>query len=391
MEKLFIEDLCVEGQKVLMRVDFNVPLDNDLNITDTTRIEASLPSIQYVLQKGGSLILMSHLGRPRNERAPALSLKPIAQELSNILGNPVHMAPDCIGPEVNELVNKMQKRDVLLLENLRFYRAEEHPEEAPDFAKHLASFGNFYVNDAFGTAHRKHSSTYTICQYFQGRAAAGYLMEKEIRFLSQILVNPQRPFYAIIGGAKISSKIGVLKSLIQKTDGILIGGGMAFTFLKAKGISIGNSVHEDDLLPEAKELMRICEEKKIPFLLPQDFLISEKIDQNADSRLVDVNQGVPEGFRGVDIGPKTIDQFATHLLKARTILWNGPLGIFECENFARGTYSIAEILARSQATTVVGGGDSVAAINAAESPIFRREVEQRWSLLKTELYQEWKP
>jgi phosphoglycerate kinase len=365
MEKLFIEDLPIQGKKILLRADFNVPLDSDMNVIDATRIEACLPSMRYILDKGGSLILMSHLGRPRNERNPALSLKPIAKELSKILEKEVQMAPDCIGHQVKELVDNMQSGDVLLLENLRFYRAEEHPEEDSQFAKELASFGNFYVNDAFGTAHRKHSSTYAICNYFPGRAAAGYLMEKEIRFLSQILMHPERPFYAIIGGAKISTKIGILKSLIKKVDGILIGGGMAFTFLKARGISIGESLHEDDLLPVAKELMDSCDEKKILFLLPRDFLIAREISQDAETSIVEAEKGIPKGYYGADIGPQSIDFFASYLLKAKTILWNGPLGVFECENFAGGTYSVAEILARSQATTVIGGGDSISAVKAA--------------------------
>jgi len=363
MTKLFIEDLPLKGKKVLMRVDFNVPLDGDQRITDTTRIEAALPSIQYVLKQGGSLILMSHLGRPHHSPEPELSLLPVAKMLEGLLNQPVKMPKDCIGREVKMKVDNLKPGEVLLLENLRFHRAEEYPEEAPDFAKELASYGDFYVNDAFGTAHRKHSSTYTIAQYFPGKAAAGYLMEKEIRFLGEVLKNPQRPFCALIGGAKISSKIGVIKSLLKRVDSLLIGGGMAFTFLKAKGMEIGNSICERDLIPLAKEILNLCEKSQVKIQLPVDFIAAKKCSDDAEARTVDATQGIPDGFEGLDIGQKTIDLFSKAISQAKTLLWNGPVGVFEFERFAKGTFAIAKAVADSSATSIVGGGDSVAAIN----------------------------
>ena len=363
MPKLFIEDLDFRGKKVLLRADFNVPLDGEGNITDTTRIEATLPSMRYILDHGGALILMSHLGRPKGEPDPALSLGPVAKALAALLERPVTLAANCIGNSVRTQVDTLQPGDVLLLENLRFHRAEEHPEESPDFAKELASYGSCYINDAFGAAHRKHSSTYTITQYFPDHAAAGYLLEKEIRFLGETLSQPRHPFYALIGGAKVSTKIGVIKALLQKTDRLLIGGGMAYTFLKAQGIPIGDSLVENELVPLAAELLK---EHGAQLVLPLDFLAATACSEDAPSKLVSTAVGIPPGYQGLDIGPQTISLFEHTLADAQTVLWNGPLGVYELDRFAGGTLAIARYLATLPAMSIVGGGDSIAAINEAQ-------------------------
>lgn len=365
VQKLSLSDLNLNGKKVLMRVDFNVPLDKKGNITDDTRIAASLPSIKYVLERGGALILMSHLGRPKDKRVPEMSLSPCAKRLSELLGIPVAMAPDCVGAETELMVGNLKPGQAILLENLRFHKGEEHPDEDPSFVKSLARLGDVYVNDAFGTAHRAHASTAVIAQYFPGKAAAGFLLEKEIQFLGNALLNPQRPFYAIIGGAKISSKIGVLQALLKKVDGLLIGGGMAYTFYKAQGIPIGNSLHEDDQLDKAKAILQDVPKAKLKFMLPVDNVAADRIDQTAKTEVVRIPPGIPEGFQGVDIGPETIRMFAAELQKAKMILWNGPLGVFEVPAFAKGTLAIAKNLANLDANTIVGGGDSVAAIQMA--------------------------
>ncbi|MCC5832555.1 MAG: phosphoglycerate kinase [Chlamydiales bacterium] len=360
MEKLFIEDLSIEGKKVIMRVDFNVPLDGEGNVTDATRIEAALPSIRYVIEKGGALILMSHLGRPRNEPNPALSLKPVAKVLEALIERPVKMASDCIGEEVREAAMKLKKGEVLLLENLRFHRAETHPDEDRDFAKELASLADLYVNDAFGAAHRKHSSTYAITSFFPGKAAAGYLLEKEIRFLGKTLQSPKRPFYALLGGAKISTKIGVVKSLLQKADRLLIGGGMAYTFLKARGHGIGKSLFEPEFLELAKDLLKEGGEK---IILPRDAIAAQECSEEASIKLIDFSEGdIPEGYEAFDIGPKTIERFSHALSEARTVMWNGPVGVYELERFAKGTKTLAARLGELDADTIVGGGDLIAAL-----------------------------
>lgn len=366
MTKLFIEDLLIRDKKILMRVDFNVPLDADLNVIDATRIEASLPSIRYVLKNGGALILMSHLGRPHNMPSKAFSLAPCAKVLSAILNQNVIMAHDCIGHQVEEMVKKLNPKEILLLENLRFHRGEEYPEEDPDFAKKLASYGNCYINDAFGTAHRKHSSTYTIAGYFPGNAAAGYLLEKEIRFLGNTINNPNRPFHTIVGGAKVSSKIGVLKSILAKVDTLLIGGGMAYTFLQAQGKNVGNSLVEKDFIPMAKEILFEAKERGVNLLLPEDAVIASQCSNTAPSRVVSMDEGIPEGFQGYDIGPRTIQSFNRCLEQAKTVLWNGPVGVYEVDSFAKGSFAIAKIMSQLKALTIVGGGDSIAIVNAAE-------------------------
>lgn len=359
-----IQDLDLKGKKVLIRVDFNVPLNTDGSISDDTRIRESLPSIQHVLKNGGSVILMSHLGRPKKGPDPQLSLAPCAAALSKLLGVPVLMAKDCIGDEVEKMAHALKPGQVLLLENLRFYPAEEKPDSDPAFAKKLASLGNVYVNDAFGTAHRRHSSTATIAEYFPNAAAAGFLLQKEIQFLGGLLTHPKRPFYAIIGGAKISTKMGVLKSLLSRVDGIFIGGGMAYTFFKAQGIAIGDSIHEDDQMPIALEFLQEASQKKIPCWLPVDLTIADAFSDEANRQIIFANNGIPAGWQGMDIGPQTFQDWNQELQKAGTIFWNGPLGVFEFPHFAKGTEKIAQVLSHlKNATTVVGGGDSVAAIN----------------------------
>jgi phosphoglycerate kinase len=360
MSKLSIVELPIKGKKVLMRVDFNVPLDKNQAITDDSRIQASLHSIKYVLEQGGALILMSHLGRPKEKRVPEMSLAPCAKRLSELLKKPVLMAPDCIGPDVEKMARDLKKGEILLLENLRFHRGEEHPEEDPEFVKQLAKLGDLYVNDAFGTAHRAHASTATITSYFPNKAAAGFLMEKEIKFLSSLL-NPKRPFCAIIGGAKISTKMGVLDSLMKKADALLIGGGMAYTFFKAQGIPIGDSIHEDDYLDKAKMIL----ENGSGIFLPQDTVVADRLQEGAHKKIVKSREGVPSGFQGVDIGPETVKQFISEMKKAATVLWNGPLGVYEIKEFAIGTQAVAEAIAKLNATTIVGGGDSIAALQQA--------------------------
>lgn len=363
MEKLTIKDLDIAGKRVLVRVDFNVPISPSGDVVDTTRIVSSLSTIEYILQHNGIVILMSHLGRPKDTPDKNFSLKPVAKVLESLIKRPVKMAPDCIGSEVEDLVRNLKQGDILLLENLRFHRAETHPEEDPSFAKKLASLGDLYVNDAFGAAHRKHSSTYNIAQYFPNKAASGFLLEKEIFFLSQMLTKPNRPFYAIVGGAKISTKIGVMKALLKKVDCLLIGGGMSYTFLKAKGINIGNSLLEESLVKDAKDLLESYPEK---ILLPSDVVVAKSCKEGAETLIIDISKdGIPPGYEGLDIGPKTIKEFKNKLDLAKTILWNGPLGVYEIKDFAQGTYSIAKHLAVTDAITIVGGGDVIAAVNQA--------------------------
>jgi len=343
-----LKDLSLKGKHVLMRVDFNVP-----SIADDSRIRAALPSINYVLGQGAALILMSHLGRPKG-KDPKLTLAPCAKRLSELLGKPVLFAPDCVGPVAEKMASELKPGQVLLLENLRFHVGEEEPEKEPDFVANLAKLGDVYVNDAFGTAHRAHASTAFIAKEFKNRAA-GFLMEKEIAVLSELIHEPKRPFYAIIGGAKVSTKIGLIQNLLKRVDALFLGGGMTFTFMKANGLEIGDSLFEADHVKEAKEVL------KSPKLhLPLDIVIADKFSNEAHRKLI--SGSIPVGWQGLDIGPKTIHEWSTAFSKAATVFWNGPLGVFEMSNFANGTKKIAEALADSKAKVIVGGGDSVAAI-----------------------------
>lgn len=363
MEKLTVQALPLKGKKVLMRVDFNVPLNKDGTIADDTRIKEAIPTIQYILDQGASVILMSHLGRPKSKRDLQFSLGICAKRLSQLLSAPVFFAPDCIGKEVEKMTQELKGGQVLLLENLRFYPAEENPDFDPTFAKQLSSLADFYVNDAFGTAHRKHSSTATIAQYFPGKAAMGLLMQKEFQFLEPLAKDPKHPFFAVVGGAKISTKMGVLKSLLDKVDEIFIGGGMAFSFFKAQGQEIGDSIFEETSLSQAREFLQISEAKGVKLHLPLDLIIANAFRDDATFKIISTKEPIPKGWQGMDIGPKTIETWSRAFREATTIFWNGPLGVFEFPHFARGTKEIAKAIGGLNATKIVGGGDSVAAIN----------------------------
>ena len=364
MNKLTIEDVELNGKRVLMRVDFNVPLENG-KVSNDKRIQAALPTIKHIVEKGGRLILMSHLGRPKGERVPEMSLKPCVPVLSGLLGKAVGFVEDCIGPEVEAAVAKLSDGDVLLLENLRYYG--EETENDPDFSAKLAKLGDIYMNDAFGTAHRAHASTVGVTEHFN-QCAAGYLMLRELNYIGGVLENPERPFVAVLGGAKISGKIDVISNLLPKVDRIIIGGGMAYTFFKAKGFEIGNSLLEKDKVEFAGDLLNQGGDK---IVLPVDCMVSDVFDFSARKvgvlKVVPID-GISEGFEGLDIGPETIERFKEILLNAKTIIWNGPMGVFEIDETAKGTYAIAGTLAdvtASGATTVIGGGDSASAINKA--------------------------
>ncbi|MCE2983786.1 MAG: phosphoglycerate kinase [Parachlamydia sp.] len=363
-KKLSNFDVPLKGEKVLMRVDFNVPMEKQ-EIKDDTRIKASLPSIQSILTGGGSVILMSHLGRPKGKPDLNFSLKPCADRLSELLQRPVKFVEECVGPQVETMVRELNEGEVLLLENLRFHKGEEKPEEEPGFTEALAKLGTIYINDAFGTAHRSHASTVLIARHFPGRAAAGLLLEKEITYLGSLLTDPKRPFCALLGGAKISTKFKVIEALMQKADQLLIGGAMAYTFFKAKGYSIGRSLYEEEFVEAARMLLTKREESSCQLVLPIDVIAAEAIRSDAKNMIVNVEKGIPEGFEGVDIGPLTIEAFQKELKKAGTIFWNGPVGVFECPPFDAGTKSIARLLAELTATTIVGGGDSIAALEEA--------------------------
>ena len=359
MAKLFIEDLDVKGKTVLMRVDFNVPLDEHRNITDDTRIRAALPSIKYIMENGGKAVLMSHLGRPKGEIKENMRLKPVADRLGEILGIKVKCAPDCIGPEVEQMAKELGQGRVLLLENLRFHREEEQNDN--EFAAQLAKLGDLYVNDAFGTAHRAHASTVGVTAYID-QCAAGYLLIKEIKFLGGALTEPKRPFVAILGGAKVSSKLGVIKSLLEKVDTLLIGGGMSYTFLKAQGHNVGDSLLEQDLVETAREMIDLAKEKGVQLLIPEDYVVADKFDSEANFKVVAAD-GIEAGWMGMDMGPKSTAKFIEVIKRAATVLWNGPVGVFEMEHFAKGTNAIAATVAATDCISIVGGGDSISAIN----------------------------
>ncbi len=357
-----LKDLSIRNKRALVRVDFNVPLDEQGKILDQSRIVSALPTIRYLLEQGCSIVLMSHMGRPKGGKDPKLSLKVCAQALSDLLGKQVVIAPDCVGPEVKKLVDALKPGEILMLENLRFYPAEEKPELDPEFAKQLASYGDFYVDDAFGCAHRAHSSIVPVAKFFPGKSAEGFLLEKERKALSQLLNDPKRPLLAILGGAKVSSKLGVIHSLLEKVDVLAIGGAMAFTFLKAKGMQVGSSLVEDSLIKEAEGVIKACENKKIPLLLPLDAVVAAEPAASAVTNTIALNQGIPQGMKGLDIGPQTVDLFIDQIKRAKTIFWNGPMGVFEVKPFDQGTYAIAQAFGESGATTVAGGGETVAAL-----------------------------
>jgi phosphoglycerate kinase len=364
MTKLSINDLNLKDKKVLVRVDFNVPLDENLKVTDNIRIVSSLPTIKKVISDGGKAILMSHLGRPKGKVNSKYSLKPAAEKLSELLGKNVTLAPDCIGEEVKQLVNNIKSGDIVLLENLRFHEEEEKND--PGFAKQLSELGEVYVNDAFGSAHRAHASTEGVTKYIE-KCAAGYLMQKELEYLGGAVSSPAKPYCAILGGAKISGKIDVINNLLDKVDSMLIGGGMAFTFFKAQGKEIGKSLLEEEKLELAKELLEKVKGMNVKFLLPVDVVVAEEFKNNSPSETVSVDN-VTSGKMGLDIGPETVKLFKEEILKSKTIVWNGPMGVFEMPDFARGTFEIAKALAEATsngAVTVVGGGDSSAAISKA--------------------------
>lgn len=364
MKKLSIDNVDLKNKRVLVRVDFNVPLDENLQITDDIRITSSLPTINKIIKEGGKAILMSHLGRPKGKVNPKYSLKPAAERLSILLGKEVRIAPDCTGEEVKTLVNKMSSGDVLMLENLRFHEEEEKNDES--FAKQLSELGDVYVNDAFGSAHRAHASTEGVTKYFK-ICASGYLMQKELDYLGAAVANPQRPFTAVLGGAKISGKIDVITNLLGKVDKLLIGGGMAFTFLKAQGKEIGKSLLEEEKLSLAKEVLEKAKTSNVKFLLPVDFVVADEFKNESPSIIVNANS-IPSDKMGLDIGPETIKLFKQELENSKTIVWNGPMGVFEMDNFAKGTFAVAQVLADvtvKGAVTIIGGGDSAAAISKA--------------------------
>lgn len=356
-----LNDFDFKNKKAIIRVDFNVPLDENFNVTDASRIEAAKPTIDAILKQGGSVILMSHLGRPKGVDAQ-FSLKHILNTTADVLGVPVQFASNCIGAEAKEAADKLQAGEVLLLENLRFHSEEEAGDVA--FAKELASLGDFYVNDAFGTAHRAHASTTIIAQFFPTAKCFGLLLAKEIESLNKVLKNSEKPVTAVLGGSKVSSKITVIENILDKVDHMIIGGGMTFTFVKALGGKIGNSICEDDKQELALEILRLAKEKGVQIHIPVDVIAADSFSNTANIQTVDVNE-IPDGWQGLDAGPKSLEQFQKVIMDSKTILWNGPLGVFEMENFAHGTIALGNFIAESTANgafSLVGGGDSVAAV-----------------------------
>ncbi|HSB31076.1 MAG TPA: phosphoglycerate kinase [Candidatus Sulfobium mesophilum] len=360
LNKLSIDELDIRGKRIFIRADFNVPLDDNLRITDDGRIRSTLPTINYAIDEGARVILASHLGRPKGKPDPRFSLAPVAKRLHRLLDKEVIFAPDCIGPQVESLVAKMKDGDVILLENLRFHSEEEKNDEA--FAKNLAKFADFFVNDAFGAAHRSHASTVGIAKFLP--SAAGFLMKKEIEYLKGVVNNPVRPFVAILGGAKVSGKIGVLEHIESKVDKVLIGGGMAFTFIKAMGYEVGDSLVENDMLETAERIRVQLKNAGIKFYLPVDCVVAQTLEPGAETKIVPTME-IPKGWRALDIGPATVKLFSIALANAKTILWNGPMGIFEIDAFSRGTFSIAHSVADAYALTIVGGGDTDLAVHRA--------------------------
>ncbi len=362
LNKKSVEDIAVAGKKVLVRCDFNVPLDSEQNITDETRIDGALPTIKYLIENGAKVILCSHMGKPKGEPKPELSLAPVAKALSKKLGKDVVFAADnnVVGENAKKAVAEMAEGDVVLLENTR-YRIEE-TKNVPEFSKELASLADVFVNDAFGTAHRAHCSNVGVTEYLD-TAACGYLIAKEIEFLGNAVNTPVRPLVAVLGGSKVSSKISVINNLLEKVDTLIIGGGMAYTFMKALGRNVGDSLLEEDYIEYAKEMMEKAEKKGVKLLIPVDTVVAKEFSNDAESKVSE--NGMADGWMGLDIGPKTIQMFKDALKDAKTVVWNGPMGVFEMPNFAKGTNAIAETLAEIDATTIIGGGDSVAAVNQA--------------------------
>ena len=361
LRKRIIEDVQLRGKRVIIRADYNVPLDDSLQITDDTRIRSTLPTINRAVDEGAKVILCSHLGRPKGKFDPKFSLAPVAKRLQRLLGKEVIFAPDCIGSAVEGLVAKMKPGDVMLLENLRFHAGEENNDDA--FSKALASLADVYINDAFGAAHRAHASTVGITKFIP-EAAAGYLLKKEIEYLEGAVENPVRPFVAILGGAKVSGKIGVIENLGKKVDKVIIGGGMAFTFLKAMGLEIGNSLVENDMLDFAKGVQDHAFSSGVKFYLPVDCVVAASREPGAETKIVPV-QEIPKGWYGLDIGPASVKLFSEAVQDAKTILWNGPMGMFEVDAFARGTLAMAHSVANAYALTIVGGGETALAIHRA--------------------------
>jgi|APFre7841882724_1041349.scaffolds.fasta_scaffold14959_3 phosphoglycerate kinase len=358
--KLTIEDLDIRGKRVFIRADFNVPLDNNLMITDDRRIRSTLPTINYAIDEGAKVILSSHLGRPKGKADPRFSLAPVAKRLQRLLNKEVLFAPDCIGSQAENLVSKMKDGDVLLLENLRYHPEEEKNDE--EFARAMARLADVYVNDAFGAAHRAHASTVGITKFLP--SAAGLLLKKEIEYLKGAIDNPVKPFVAILGGAKVSGKIGVLEHLVGRVDKVLIGGGMAFTFIKAMGYEIGDSLVEDAMLETAERIRKKLIENGVKFYLPVDCVIAQNTEPGAVIKIVPTLE-IPKGWKALDIGPASVKLFTVALHDARTILWNGPMGMFEIDIFARGTFDVARAVANAYALTIVGGGDTDLAVNRA--------------------------
>jgi len=357
MNKKTLEDFSLENKRVLVREDLNVPLDENQNITDDTRIRAALPTINYLIEKGAKVIIISHLGRPKGKVNPKYSLAPVAKRLSELLSTDVAFADDCIGEAAENAVARMNPKDVLLLENVRFHEGEEKND--PEFAKKLAALADIFINDAFGTSHRAHASTVGVAHLLP--AGAGFLLQKEIEVMGKALENPERPFVAILGGAKVGDKIGVIKNLLSKVDMLLIGGGMAYTFLKSQGYEIGQSLLEPDKIDLAASLLKEAEEKNVKLLLPDDVVVTSKLEEGLPYETVPVTE-IPKDKMGVDIGEKTRNKFADAIKGAKTVVWNGPMGVFEMRVYAQGTLAVADAMAKSDAVTIIGGGDSAAAV-----------------------------
>jgi len=361
LNKLTIRDVNIKNKRVFIRVDFNVPINSELNITDDTRIRSALPTINYAIDEGAKIILASHLGRPKGKKNPALTLATVVKRLQRLLNKDVMFLDDCIGPEVDKVINNMEPGDVVLLENLRFYPGEEGKDD--EFAKKLAALADVYVNDAFGTSHRSHSSVVGITKYVRP-AVAGFLVKKEIEYVEGVMANPARPFVSILGGAKVSGKLGMIENLGKKVDKVIIGGGMAFTFLKAMGYEVGNSLVEPEMLEISIQIYKSARQRGIKFYLPVDCVVAPDLEPGSQTMIVPV-QEIPKDWKALDIGPASVKLFTEAIANARTILWNGPMGVFEIDAFSRGTFAVAHAVAESYALTIVGGGDTANAVDKA--------------------------